>query len=298
MAYSFESLKQGYRAKWDAMKITRSGAVDATARRILANKARYVECSKLCGGVPWEFIALCHSRESDLNFSKNLCNGQSLGMRTTIVPRGRGPYDSFEESAVDAVVTLKHFDKIDWTVDTIERIAYCSETFNGFGYQNKKGGNPYLWGGSDQYVKGKYVRDGVYSSSFVDPQLGVMPILKRIYELDLDKKGLRNLSGKLTVINRVKKTIATALAAVAAFVSGVLDWLLKLFNLDNWATGKDILETLSKFMGDHWPVVAVGGAALLWAIFKYLEDKHVQDYQNGTWTPSKMAAEVKDDVAA
>lgn len=261
--------------------------IDSIARRIIAQKKRYQECSKLCGGVPWEFIAICHYRESNLDFTKNLCNGQALTKRTTIIPKGRGPYDSFEESAVDALVTLKNYDRIrDWDPG---RMALEAEKFNGLGYRNKKGGNPYLWGGSQHYTRGKYVRDGVYSSTFVDPQMGVMPILKRVYDLDLSAKDLRKLSTKLNPVSKLRHAIGAGLAAVGAFISGVLDWLLKLLNLDNWTTGKDILETLGKFMGDHWPVVAMGSAALVWAVLKHIESKSHKDYIEGRYTPSKMA---------
>jgi hypothetical protein len=42
----------------------------------------------------------------------------------------------------------------------------------------------YLWSGSNIYTGGKYVSDGVWSSSAEDEQLGIVPMAKRMVELD------------------------------------------------------------------------------------------------------------------
>jgi len=44
--------------------------------------------------------------------------------------------------------------------------------------------SPYLWAGTNQYRSGKYVRDGVYDPSKVDPQLGCAALLMALMELD------------------------------------------------------------------------------------------------------------------
>src|SRR5690606_2363417 len=56
------------------------------------------------------------------------------------------------------------------------------ERYNGLGYRNKGLPSPYLWAGTDQYQKGKYVKDGKFDSNHVDQQLGVAPILMKLRE--------------------------------------------------------------------------------------------------------------------
>src|SRR5690606_14680775 len=64
---------------------------------------------------------------------------------------------------------------IEGTLDILER-------YNGLGYRNKGLPSPYLWAGTDQYVKGKYVADGKFDPNHVDRQLGVAPILMKLRE--------------------------------------------------------------------------------------------------------------------
>jgi hypothetical protein len=52
------------------------------------------------------------------------------------------------------------------------------EKYNGLGYANKGIPSPYLWAGTDQYIKGKYVQDGKFNANYVDQQLGCAGILK------------------------------------------------------------------------------------------------------------------------
>ena len=61
-------------------------------------------------------------------------------------------------------------------------MAYLLEGFNGYGYHRKGVPSPYLWGGSNQYVRGKYVADHVFDSMHVDQQMGCLPILKLIQQ--------------------------------------------------------------------------------------------------------------------
>lgn len=172
-----------YRDMWAGLSILpvkRNEAV-TFAKKILANKARYQRIEKATG-VPWHFVALAHYRESTLNFGKNLCNGQPLGMRTTIVPKGHGPYKSFEESAYDALVTIKGYSaKMDWA---IAPYCYRIEGYNGYGYHGKGIPSPYLVGGSNKWKRGKYIRDHVYDPTHWDTQLGVLTLLKALMELD------------------------------------------------------------------------------------------------------------------
>lgn len=169
---------------WNSAKFTRSSRINAQAEKIIANKARYDAVSKKTG-VPWDVIGVIHYRESSGSFSGVLHNGQKIigtGKKTTIVPKGRGPFSKWEDAAVDALMNCAPYagKNKDWsiagTLDILER-------YNGLGYRNKGVPSPYLWSGTDQYKKGKYVADGKYDPNHVDKQLGAAPILMKIREV-------------------------------------------------------------------------------------------------------------------
>ena len=80
--------------------------------------------------------------------------------KTRLVPKGRGPFSTWEEAAIDALKIKRYPPEWD-----IAHIAYAFEKFNGFGYRSKGIPSPYLWGGSNIQRPGKYVRDGVYDAS-------------------------------------------------------------------------------------------------------------------------------------
>lgn len=177
---TFEELRGEYAALWSRMTITNSG-VDAIARRRLEQKARY-QAAQAKTGVPWFVIAAWHERESSGDFSTQLAQGDPLNRVSVNVPRGRGPFPSWDDGAVDALVTLKQLDQIrDWSV---ERICFESERYNGWGYRKRDFPSAYLWSFSNIYRGGKYVADGVWSSTAIDKQCGTMPLIKRMAELD------------------------------------------------------------------------------------------------------------------
>jgi lysozyme family protein len=55
---------------------------------------------------------------------------------------------------------------------------YLLERFNGKGYINRNMPSPYLWSGTNQYVKGKYIADGVFSADAVSKQVGCATLMK------------------------------------------------------------------------------------------------------------------------
>ncbi|HEY8125748.1 MAG TPA: hypothetical protein VIF88_10040 [Methylocystis sp.] len=67
---------------------------------------------------------------------------------------------------------------------TIERICYEAEKYNGYGYRNQNLPSAYVWSYSTNYLSGKYVSDGHFDPHAIDQQCGVMPIIKRLAELD------------------------------------------------------------------------------------------------------------------
>lgn len=184
MKPAFEALKSEYRSLWTGMAINASAATKAetAATRIRNFRNRYISIEKSTG-VPWFFIGLSHLREASLNFNCYLGNGQPLNQVTTIVPKGRGPFLTFEDGAIDALRLQGLMAIKDWS---LERIAYCLEGFNGFGYRSHGVHSPYLWAGTNRYKSGKYVRDGEFDANVVDIQLGCMAVLKCLCDLDSD----------------------------------------------------------------------------------------------------------------
>ncbi|MGY3428405.1 lysozyme family protein [Bradyrhizobium sp. F1.13.4] len=158
---------------------------NAVARKAINGKATYQQIERLTG-VPWYFAALCHYRESNFDFDTYLGNGETLHRATTIVPKGRGPFATFVDGAVDAFRIQNFIGAHDWGIG---RILFRLEAFNGFGYHAKGCNSPYLYGGSTLYGPpearaGKFVRDHVFDSNHVDSQLGTAVILHAMMSLD------------------------------------------------------------------------------------------------------------------
>jgi len=177
--------------RWAKAKFTRSTQINAQAEKIVSNRSRYEVVSKATG-VPWDVIGVIHYREASGSFTGVLHNGEKIigtGKVTRLVPKGRGPFSTWEEAAIDALVNTSPYaaKNKDWsiagTLDILER-------YNGLGYRNKGLPSPYLWAGTDQYVKGKYVADGKYDPNHVDQQLGVAPILMKLREMEASEKPL------------------------------------------------------------------------------------------------------------
>ena len=174
-----------YAKYWDGMKInpSREAEFKADAEYAINHKLLYQEAEKACG-LPWAMIAVIHRREGNANFGTYLGNGQSLEMVTTIEPRGRGPFpgpNGFINGCVDAVKVEGWGSVIDWR---LEKVLYYMLLFNGVGSEAWGAPSSYIWGGTNIQVPGKWVRDGVWDSHFIDPQPGSAPLLATIMQLD------------------------------------------------------------------------------------------------------------------
>lgn len=171
-----------YQQKWNAMAVTRASAVEAAAKRILANWDAY-QAVEARTGVPAHFIGVLHMRECNNDMRGCLHNGERIigtGRKTRLKPRGRGPFATWEEAAIDAL----KFDGFYNMADTSPgALCEAAERYNGLGYRNKGRPSPYVWAGCQWYKSGKYVSDGVYSAKVVDKQLGIAPAMKRVLEL-------------------------------------------------------------------------------------------------------------------
>lgn len=162
-------------------------AFDAVAKRLVAPaaKTRYLAVEKETG-VPWWVIAVIHEREGSQNFNTYLGNGQSLRIRTTIEPKGRGPFmgpNAFFNGCIDALVHCGPYASRwrDWTPGGSLTIL---EKYNGEGYDERGDPSPYVFAGSDQYSHGKFIADHKFSETAVDTQLGCAPLLVRMMAMD------------------------------------------------------------------------------------------------------------------
>jgi lysozyme family protein len=181
MAWTFENTEAGYNKLWKAAQLKASEANQAElfANRIIAAEARYKGVQSSVG-VPWFFIGALHMRESSCNFAGVLHNGEHIigtGRVTTLVPAGRGPFSTWEAAAVDAL-KMKDMHRVqEWSA---ARMLYQAEVFNGLGYVGKGINSPYVWGGTTNEQRGKYVADHVFDPNAEDTQLGVAAVLIRL----------------------------------------------------------------------------------------------------------------------
>lgn len=174
------ALRAANERRWANAKLTAN--YSRIAKALVASKARYQAVEKRTG-VPWPVIAVIHERESSQNWGRSLAQGDPWNRVSVNVPRGRGPFNSWEEAAVDALVNCHPFlaRKKDWSLGaTLVNL----ELYNGAGYASKGRPSPYLWAGTDQYATGKYVRDGVYDPNHVDRQPGCANLLKAMMAID------------------------------------------------------------------------------------------------------------------
>lgn len=170
-----------YKEQWDQMKIApiRQGIFDRLAKFAMDHSRQYMVIEQFTT-VPWPMIACLHRRESDADFNTYLGNGDPLNHKSIHVPRGRGPFKTFEDGAIDALKLDGLSDVKEWR---LEKILYYMETFNGGGYDAHKLPSPYLWALTNIQRAGKFVSDGHWDPVAVDHQPGCAPLLKTIMEL-------------------------------------------------------------------------------------------------------------------
>lgn len=206
------NLREQNQKRWNNCKVyaQRGPLFQKVADRIKANKAVYDRVEKATG-VPWWFVGITHYRESNLNLNTQLGQGDPLDQVSRHVPKGRGPFKTFEDGAYDALVNCapKAANNKDWS---IAGALVMFEKYNGMGYANKGLPSPYVWAGTDQYVKGKYVRDGVFDPNAVDSQLGCAGLMKYL--------GVGKAS------NTVKSTLGASTVAAGASVYSLWDQVL------------------------------------------------------------------------
>lgn len=176
-----DKYKEHYKNLWSTMVIDpkKESTIVWYVKKIKEGAARYQEVEKETG-VPWQVIGCKHLMEGAGDFTRVLHNGERIigtGKKTRLVPKNRGPFDSWEEAAIDALRIKKQ--PKEWT---IENTLYYCERFNGLAYLRdpNKPNSPYLWSFTQHYTRGKFVRDHVYSPTAISKQCGIAPVLKKL----------------------------------------------------------------------------------------------------------------------
>lgn len=157
--------------------------IAAAAKRVLTGKSRYQAIEKQTG-VPWWVIGVNHNMECSCDFKGVLHNGERIigtGRKTVLVPKGRGPFSTWEESALDAISIEPQYKQTGWSIGNALHVL---ELFNGAGYLNHhpEENSPYLWSQTNiNDGHGKYVADGKYSSTAdSNGQTGAAAIIKQL----------------------------------------------------------------------------------------------------------------------
>jgi lysozyme family protein len=184
----FVSLKQRNAERWSKAQLARSAEFYGPAHKAVANKSTYLDVVRRAGmpEIAWVFVAVSHYREASQDFTKNLGQGDPLDRVTVHVPKGRGPFfgsDAFVNAAVDALKNCSPYAarETDWSIAGMLTLL---ERYNGTGYAVRGLASPYVWSGINQYVRGKYVADGVFDPSVVDKQLGCAGLIMRMMQID------------------------------------------------------------------------------------------------------------------
>lgn len=179
-----DKLKAANLARWNACHLLPQwlGVLDSVAHRLVAAKSRY-ENVRTESGVPWPVVAVIHQRESSQSWLGSLAQGDPWNAVSIHVPRGRGPFPSWEAAAEDALVVCPphaaHWH--DWSIGGALTLL---EQYNGLGYAAMGRPSPYVWSATDQYRSGKYTADGHYDPNAVDHQTGCAALLVRMTLLD------------------------------------------------------------------------------------------------------------------
>lgn len=184
MQHPFEVLKPEYAHLLSVMAVREEcrRSVDTVAARLLGYKSRYQPVTDAIG-VPVIFIGPSFEREGSSNFNLNPAQGWPWRSTSKIIPHN-GPFPSWFAAAL-AAYRIDGLDQVGAGNWTWELLCYFGEKLNGFGYRdNYRMHTPYLWGGTNIQMPGKYIRDHDFDPYLMDTQLGIMPVARRMVELD------------------------------------------------------------------------------------------------------------------
>lgn len=171
-------------ARWSKMQVQPAlvSTVDQVAKRLCAAKSRYTYVTTATK-VPWFIVAVIHERESSQSWRASLAQGDPWDTVSIHVPRGRGPFKSWEDAAIDALAVCPPFAS-KWTDWSVGGALTLLEEYNGLGYAARGVPSPYVWASTNQYIRGKYIADGHYDPGAIDHQIGCAALLSRMQASD------------------------------------------------------------------------------------------------------------------
>lgn len=168
--------------RWASAKLTRGPEFTPVARRLIAAKDRYKEAEQITG-VPWFVVAVIHEREASQRWDRSIAQGDPWNKVSTHKPAGRGPFLSWKDAALDALKFCAPY-AANWKDWSPGGTMTLLELYNGLGYFRQGLPSPYIWSGTDQYKRGKYIADGVFAPDVVDAQLGCAGLVLAMKALD------------------------------------------------------------------------------------------------------------------
>ena len=139
--------------------------------------------------------------------------------------------------------------------------------------------NKYVWvlGGNqnNEVNESKYERSKVLGYRW--------PIEDKPKVVKVDKKVVDN-STKLSFLQGIRRFITILGTGIAG-----------IFSMDTFNLGIDISTQLKTFLSNYGIFLALGSMVLTWFLLKWNEWKHIVDFQEGRYTPSKLVdKETKD----
>ncbi len=181
------SLKHANSVRWAAMHVDPHYVpiLEKIAGRLLSAEERYRTVART--GVPWWIIAVIHQRESSQSWLASLAQGDPWNKKSIHVPKGRGPFHSWEDAAMDALINCPPY-AAKWKDWTPGGALTLLEKYNGLGYAMRGKPSPYVWASTDQYKKGKYTSDGHYDPNAIDHQLGCAALISVMAQHNKDVK--------------------------------------------------------------------------------------------------------------
>jgi lysozyme family protein len=270
---SFAATERGYANLWAKAELSPGKRADAekVARRIIANRKRYEAVAEKTG-VPWAWIGAIHDREAGGSFTGVLHNGDKIigtGRKTYRVPKGRGPFSSWEKAAVDAL-KLKDLHKItDWS---FARMLYEAERFNGQGYFGKRVNSPYLWAATSLQQPGKYIDDHTWSPTAWDQQLGVAAVMKALLEIEptifsrSDPPAAPVIAGSA---GSAAVIVGSALQGAGPVVIGAVTAAVVILAAEGLKTAKG--KAMLDFLLKNWKTSSAGGGVILASVWTLLQ---------------------------
>lgn len=184
-----------YEYLWPKAVLTGPMADDARqhADWILKNRARLEAFTKkYFPTMPFHVPGIINVLESGLDFNGTLLNGDDFTRKTVHFPSGHGPWKSWEEAAVYAFnheAEGWHWVLSKWNWNDVGAYFWLQESWNGhdarlspqYELTTPKGASPYVYSGTQFYVKGKKQENpSRFSKDLVSAQPGCMAILKAL----------------------------------------------------------------------------------------------------------------------